>query len=752
MSVLEWARDYVRHGWYVFPVHGIDANGACTCGKGHDEAAGDRDKGKHPVLRNGVKGASLDPAKLEEWWGEGSEGKGDWNIGIRTGELSGITVLDVDVAEGKLGGETWAALTAEKGEPDTLMATTGSGGVHAFFAYNSALNTSSNTLGPGVDCRNDGGYVVAAPSRHRSGGTYTWVNWASFDEPRAEGGLGGHLPPLPAHLSKRVETRGRKKGGGFRNKKYTLEQVREMLAHVAADDRDLWRAVGIILGREFSQLDEAWAIYVEWSDGWSGAKGRNHDEIMREAFYVLSTKPSGGAELSMGTLVGRAMEGGWNPDKGRMSIDKFIFFAPDNKFMYRTGQTFWLAEAVNALVGSVDDGAGNLIKASVWLQKNRAANAITKDPSFEEDYVEGHAVRQGSLVPEENSATINQYQSPTIELGDAKLAGPFLAHLRRLLPRVGDADQFLNYMAHRAQHPEQKPRFALLIAGEMGTGKDTAIEMCLPPIGHWNVANISPSALDGNFNAFASAALVRVNEAANLQDMSKWAFNEKMKVLIAGNPDKVTINPKYGHQYEMNMFCGVIITTNHLETGVYIPPGDRRYDVMVSATATEMGFKPWDDCSEDRFRMNYFDELWGWFLREGGSSHVAALLMERDLRGWSSQNGQRKTQAYEDVVVAGLTSEHWLLDAFETMGDPDVVRLDVVFEIVVNQNAIMQKGEFVKRIMPAMNRCGYWAVRNPTAKDGRWSIDPGSKTVVFARNGLKFADVSKRIPTLKKKF
>ena len=82
--------------------------------------------------------------------------------------------------------------------------------------------------------------------------------------------------------------------------------------------------------------------------------------------------------------------------------------------------------------------------------------------------------------------------------------------------------------------------------------------------------------------------MVRISEAANLHEMTKWAFNEKTKVLIAGNPDDLMINPKYGQKFDIKMYCGVIITTNHLMSSIHIPEDDRRTDVIDCASFEEM--------------------------------------------------------------------------------------------------------------------------------------------------------------------
>ena len=713
--MLQEALGYSARGWRVFPLHGIDAEGRCTCGR-----SACPDAGKHPRNVGGFKEASADPAQIALWFGAEAPPS---NIGIATGEGSGLTVIDVDIGAGKQGAETWAALIAEHGEPQTLMAQTGSGGMHVFFRYNSALKTSGNTyqhnaalvaagVGKGVDCRNDGGYIVAPPSRHRSGGVYAWLN----DLPVAA---------LPAHLVPKRDGRGRPRKDDPKRQKYTVEQVRSMLEHVPADDRDMWRSVGIILGRTFNRIDAAWELYNEWSGRWEGKKGRGHDEIMHECFYELSQQAAH-AELSVGTIVHAAMLGGWAPKIGEVPIDNFVYYGPGNNFIYRPTNVFWAAEAVNAAVSPVNED-GNIIKAAEWLRRNALCTSMTNDPLLEGDFVAGVDYRDGTTIRSVGAATFNTYRPASIEPGDARLAGPFLRHLHKVFPNAGDVDQFLNYMAHRAQKPGEKPRFALLIAGEQGVGKDTAVEMCCPAIGHWNVANIEPGDLDSGFNAYASAVLVRISEAANLHDMTKWAFNERMKVLIAGTPDYMTVNPKYGQQYSVRLHCGVIVTTNHLHTGIYIPDDDRRYDVIESATKYAMGFTSEADVKQ------YFAELWSWFY-DGGAAHVAAFLMDRDLSKFSAANGQRKTEAHAAVVTAGKMNDYWLYDALVELGEPDAVRVDAVAAIMTKEGLAMK--EYANRMPTAMARAGYYMLRNPDSKDGRWQLEGGKRTTIYVKTGF----------------
>jgi energy-coupling factor transporter ATP-binding protein EcfA2 len=95
------------------------------------------------------------------------------NIGIATGP-SGLVALDVDPDKG--GGESLVSLVAQHGQlPDTIAAITGGGGQHYYFrAGDAPVGSSASKLGPGLDIRAVGGYVVAPPSLHRSGRRYQW--------------------------------------------------------------------------------------------------------------------------------------------------------------------------------------------------------------------------------------------------------------------------------------------------------------------------------------------------------------------------------------------------------------------------------------------------------------------------------------------------------------------------------------------------------------------------------------------------
>ncbi len=153
VNMAEKAAGYARRGWAVFPLHTPDSSGTCSCKKG----AKCGDSGKHPRTKNGLNDASADPAQVARWWSRWPEA----NIGIVCGAVSGLVVIDVDGPDGE---ESLEALAAELGPlPETVEALTGEGR-HLYFNHPGVeIRPSTGEIGPALDVRGDGGYVVGPP-------------------------------------------------------------------------------------------------------------------------------------------------------------------------------------------------------------------------------------------------------------------------------------------------------------------------------------------------------------------------------------------------------------------------------------------------------------------------------------------------------------------------------------------------------------------------------------------------------------
>ncbi len=176
-DILAQARAYTRMGFAVLPVHRplLQAGArVCSCGKLHCASPA-----KHPVGRlvpRGALQAVKDTRQVTEWFAGTRH-----NIGIATGEASNLIVLDIDPRHG--GDATLACFERLQGKlPPTVRFKTGGGGQHILFRHPGGyIPNSAGKIGPGVDVRADGGYIVAPPSEHISGGRYEVDGRFGFD-------------------------------------------------------------------------------------------------------------------------------------------------------------------------------------------------------------------------------------------------------------------------------------------------------------------------------------------------------------------------------------------------------------------------------------------------------------------------------------------------------------------------------------------------------------------------------------------
>lgn len=168
--MLSHALAYASSGWAIFPLHSADVGGlevVCTCG-----ASGCTSIAKHPRTRTGVKEATTNVDQIEAWWRSWP----DANIGLATGVISGIYVVDLD------GPDAIAAWGEIETEAQSWVSRTGNG-EHHVYSLSEPLPSTHWKVARGIDTRGDGGYIVAPPSLHRSGRRYQWTRQASRLEP-----------------------------------------------------------------------------------------------------------------------------------------------------------------------------------------------------------------------------------------------------------------------------------------------------------------------------------------------------------------------------------------------------------------------------------------------------------------------------------------------------------------------------------------------------------------------------------------
>jgi len=164
ISRIETAQRYLARGWCVVPLRARD---------------------KRPLVAwEPLQNAAPSAEQVTQWFTRWP----DANIGIVTGEISNLVVLDIDPKHG--GDVALERLERQHGPlPATIEVITGGGGRHLYFSHPGSLIRNRAGLAQGIDLRGDGGYIVAPPSIHPNGQLYAWAPSRSPEE--------ATLAPLP---------------------------------------------------------------------------------------------------------------------------------------------------------------------------------------------------------------------------------------------------------------------------------------------------------------------------------------------------------------------------------------------------------------------------------------------------------------------------------------------------------------------------------------------------------------------------
>jgi hypothetical protein len=436
-------------------------------------------------------------------------------------------------------------------------------------------------------------------------------------------------------------------------------------------------------------------------------------------------------------------------DKLQLTVDDFYAFTPKRTFIFAQAGDFWPAEAVDLrcppiFMGIDKDGKEIWWPASVWLDKKKTVEQITWAPG-EPQVVPHRLIAEGGWMKRKGCHVFNLYLPPRRQAGDPRKARPWLRHLLRVYGRQ-QGRHIVGFLAHRIQKPQEKINHSLVLGGAQGIGKDTLLEPVRHGIGPWNFKDVAPKVLLGRFNPYLKSIILRISEARDLGDINRYDFYDATKTLMAAPPDVLQCDEKNIREHPIFNVCGVIVTTNYKEGGIYLPLEDRRHYVA------------WSDNKKEEFKQNYWNTIWNWY-NTGGIWHVVAYLAAYDLNKFDAKAPPPKTDAWWAIVTSSMASEDAeLADVLDTMGKPKVVTLS---EIVTNARATSATGlvEYLtdrknRRVIPhRMEACGYTTVRNPDSKQGLWKI-AGIRHAIYALDTLtpreQFAEIKQVYKTAAK--
>jgi bifunctional DNA primase/polymerase-like protein/DnaB helicase-like protein len=140
--MLKWIEIYLKLGWSMIPI---------------------KPNGKEPLIPwKEYQTRQSTEQELKKW----IENWPDMNLGIVTGAISQLVVVDLDGVQGINYGKS-------RHITSSIVSQTGNGR-QLFYKWTEHVDNSVKKIAPGVDIRGDGGFVVVSPSVHPNGRIYRW--------------------------------------------------------------------------------------------------------------------------------------------------------------------------------------------------------------------------------------------------------------------------------------------------------------------------------------------------------------------------------------------------------------------------------------------------------------------------------------------------------------------------------------------------------------------------------------------------
>jgi Bifunctional DNA primase/polymerase, N-terminal/Primase C terminal 2 (PriCT-2) len=670
-------------------------------------------------------GASADPEQIDEFftrWPRSS-------IGLPTGTLNGIFVVDGDTPEGHKGKDGMASIRRLEREhgplPETLMADTPSKGRHWYFKYppGMMIRPSNSKLAVGVDIKGEGAMVVAAPSR-RGGGAYAWVNW------------GTPIADAPAWLLDAIKEEPRETplnnlANNFANthKPPTKGEIRaamEAIHNPVGMGWDKWNKIAMALWRAMHQADEELEfgeeLLVEFTRRWAIEADPGNEEIhisyAKRKWAGYTRSPPN--QVTVGTIFDYANQDapGWRQvyeaklaikpkvDKKKKAAEQIIgddeeppeedaqiipdeahprdFWAhlPSHEYIYEPTGALWPAASVNDCFRKMaeldqngqpaenEDGELVLLSPAKWLSIHKPIHQILWSPK-EDKIVHGKHLIEGGWTPKKSAQCFNMYIPPLILPSGRRASDPtmWLDHVHLIYPN--DADHAIKWFAHHVQRPGVKVNHSLVLLGAPGIGKDMLLKPVIYAVGPWNFQEITPQDILSAYNGYLQCVILRINEARDLGEMNRYQFYERTKIMMAAPPEILRVNDKYIKHRAIENCCGVTITMNEKES-LYLPVGDRRHYVLHSEFTRT-------DHEED-----YFNKLMTYYS-DGGYLAVRNYLANLDLSDFDAKAPPPETQAFWEIVENSQAPETSDFAAVAlAMGDPPALTARMLRDFNLN--------------------------------------------------------------------
>ena len=485
-------------------------------------------------------------AQIERW------DASNLNVGVVTGKLSNVVVLDVDSEEAQ-------KLVDELQLPLTPTVQTARGRHYYFRVPQVEIRNKTKINGVELDVRGEGGMAVGAGSLHPEGGFYRWDVSPSDVE----------IAEMPENLLALL-------------KQEKATSSRQVATKAAAP----FVEAGLLSTYLNMQLQTALTSVRECGEG-----GRN-DRLFKEAAHIANHVAAIGLDWSQiaDMFEAAGLAAGLDPAECASTVSS----------AWNTGRktpTQWLQVAANWIfVGSRDRFWSPSIREDLTASsfsmmfadampsvdgervKGRMANFLTHGGIIERviDFRYDPAKPTG-VVEVRGEKFYNRYRSPDIVAcdGDSRPLTEFLAYL---VPAAHERAHLEKMIAWTVRNPGKKLRHALLLQSKsQGIGKTTLADIWRALLGFENTRKTNSEEMSSNYQSYMADSLLIVLEELSLG--SGMTVYNKLKDLISG--DTAIVNEKYMKQKEVPNLANFVFLSN-LDAPLLIERADRRFFVIDS--------------------------------------------------------------------------------------------------------------------------------------------------------------------------
>jgi hypothetical protein len=628
---------------------------------------------KQPIVDHGFLDATTDPAIIRKTFTQAAK-----LIGVPTGPASGIDVLDFDY---KHGAKAWEDANQHR-LPETRIHQTKSGGRHHLYRCNPSVRNSESRIGPGVDVRGSGGYIIIPPSTGYS--VISDAPMAPWPEWLLVAGLALPPPPKPRPVSSAgpyVPTSNARLEGYRKSVLKTVSQAAEGQKHTRL--RNAGRALGGI--QEEAGFSDAEAIewlidalpdtVLDWENAkktaeWALASGREDPIKLEDRPYTKSTRPP-----EPPPPADDRFGDDWSGDEPPPEIDdpgyqvlppealasdpiralvaefnarfmvvseggKILLYEPDTdtilkrRFYQRLDfsdfHKMWLNRTVRTGVDKKGEPVFNQV-APLWLRhpdRRQFIRGVIFDPGGSNRDPQKLNLWQGFAVqPRPGSwAKMKDHILKVICDGNSELN-----------------DYVLNWSARMVQFPAEQGEVAVVLKGVEGTGKGTLANALRRIMGQHALKISNAKHLVGNFNShLRDCVFLFADEAFFAGDKQHVGV---LKSIIT--EDSLTIEAKYANAVETPNYLHLMMASN--EEWV-VPAGleARRFLVLLTAATKVRNFQ-------------YFKAIHA-EMDNGGYEAMLHDLLNRDLTDFNVRDVPDTAGLREQKKLSLGTSEAWWMD------------------------------------------------------------------------------------------